>query len=89
MVKDVYLFTNGVLMVFEENGQQQVDLQGMMTDELKKKIMERVIDGTRITFARWKKGFFELTRAEFMAAKIENEVLVLRFNDIGKPVELE
>lgn len=83
MIKDVYLWTNGTVMTFGEGGAQVPELQGKLSDELKQKIAEQFIDGTRITFARWKKGFFELTREEFMAVDIENDLLVLRFSTAG------
>lgn len=82
MVKDVYLFTNGRLVVFDDAGQQIPDLQGPLTEEKKKQIEAQFYDGTRITFSRWKKGFFELTRAEFMAAVLQDEThLILTFTD--------
>lgn len=80
MIKDVYLFTNGMLMSFGDDGQQLLELQGRLTDELKQKVAAEFRDGTRITFARWKRGFFELTREEFMATDIENDILFLRFS---------
>lgn len=80
MIKDVYLFTNGMLLSFGDDGQQVNGLQGRLTDELKQKVAEEFRDGTRITFARWKRGFFELTREEFMATEIENDTLILRFS---------
>ncbi len=79
MIKDVYLFTNGTLIVFDESGKQLPELQGKITDEKKQQIAAQFMDGTRITFARWKKGFFELTREEFMAAEIQDDLFVLRF----------
>ena len=82
MIKDVYLFTNGMLMVFGDDGQQIAELQGKLSDEKKQQIVAQFGDGTRITFARWKKGFFELTRSEFMAAELQFDThLVLTFTD--------
>lgn len=86
MIKDVYLFTNGMIVAFDDGGQQRADCSGRLTDELKARLVEEFGDGTRITFARWKKGFFDLTRAEFLVAEIEEELLVLRFAT-DKPVE--
>lgn len=86
MIKDVYLFTNGTIVAFDDGGGQRADCSGRITDELKEKLIAEFGDGTRITFSRWKKGFFELTRAEFLVAEIEDELLVLRFA-IDKKVE--
>jgi hypothetical protein len=93
MIKDLYLFTNGMVVAFDENKQQKPELQGKLTDELKQRIIAEMGEGIRITFARWKKGFFELTKDEFMAAEIQGgerpgefadgEVLVLRFSTAG------
>lgn len=88
MVKDVYLFTNGTLAVFDEAGQQIPELQGVLTEEKKKEIEKQFYDGTRIIFSRWKKGFFDLTREEFMAAELRfGTHLELTFTDALKKVQ--
>lgn len=52
MIKDVYLFTNGMIVAFDDGGQQRADCSGRITDELKARLVEEFGDGTRITFAR-------------------------------------
>jgi hypothetical protein len=97
MIKDVYLFTDGSLNVFDEAGQQLPEFSiGRLDADKKRKIKDGFYEGTRITLARWKKGFFELTREEFMRALIVQDVtdpfdgrcLELEFKiEDGKPNE--
>jgi hypothetical protein len=75
MIKDVYLFTDGSLNVFDEAGKQLPEFSiGKLDVEKKQKIEKGFYNSTRITLARWKKGFFELTREEFLAAKVNNDL---------------
>jgi hypothetical protein len=74
MIRDVYLFTNGTILAFDEAGQQREEMQGPLTEDLKKLIMREMTTNARITFARWKRSFFELTRDEFDAAYITGTV---------------
>jgi hypothetical protein len=75
MIKDVYLFTDGSLAVFDEAGQPLPEFSiGKLDLDKKEKLSAGFYDGTRITLARWKRGFFELTREEFLAAKVNNDL---------------
>ena len=90
MIKEIYLFVDGSLAVFDEGGQQLTEFsEGKLDVEKKLKLEAGFYPGTRITLSRWKKGFFELTREEFHVAEVvggekpgefaDGEVLVLRF----------
>lgn len=46
LAKNVYLWDNRMIMVFDENGQQIAELQGEYTPELWRKIQEHSDDTT-------------------------------------------
>jgi hypothetical protein len=79
MIKDVYLFTDGSLAVFDGAGKERADLEGKLTPELQGKILAECEEGTRITLARWKRGFFELTRKEFEGTSMVGSLLNVKF----------
>jgi hypothetical protein len=79
MLKDVYIFTNGMIASFDEVGQQRPELQGVFSDELRLRILRECTTETRITLARWRKGFFELTRDEFEKVDVQRGVLGVYF----------
>lgn len=55
MIKDVYIWTNGTVMVFAENGEQIPELQGPLAD-VAEAISERLPLGATIRFADWSEG---------------------------------
>ena len=87
MLRDIYLFTNGILVSFGEDRNQDQRFCGPFTERMKKEILENLGVGARITFARWRAGFFELTPEEFEQVTLEREVIQLRFKVEPRDVE--
>lgn len=44
----VFVFPNGMVAVTDENGEQIPELQGRMTEELRRKIEARITDETEL-----------------------------------------
>lgn len=68
MIKEVFLFTNGMVMVFDDVGQQMSEYQGKFS-EVKQKILDNSNinprNPTRFYICRWKHWQNEFTREEF------------------------
>jgi hypothetical protein len=79
MFKDIYLFTNGNVTVFDEAGKEVRGMGGTITKDVRDGILAGLSAVARITLARWKKGFFLLTREEFATVEFSNDVLFLKF----------
>lgn len=84
-LKDVYLFTNGMVLVFDERGQQVSERQGPLESEQKEKILSELTENARITFSRFGQGFFEISRSEFQNTVLANGILTLNFSIKGQP----
>jgi len=66
IVKSVYLFTSGMVIVFNEKGEQIPELQGRL-DTVKEKILEASDQNTRFNISRWNEWAQPLRRDEFEA----------------------
>lgn len=68
MVCEVYLFTTGMVMVFDERGDQVPDLQGKL-DDVRAAILETTASNPDVEFwhARWSVYQEMITREDFEA----------------------
>lgn len=60
MIKDVYIWTNGMVAVFDEDGEQVTDLQGLLADVAEKisVVLHKQSNDYSIKFANWKDSVF-------------------------------
>ncbi|RLI40745.1 hypothetical protein DRO59_08595 [Candidatus Bathyarchaeota archaeon] len=73
MIKEVYLFTNRNVIVFDEKGEQVIDVQREISwdvewykHENEEKALEKIIkDQPKIYLARWRQWAEEITIDEF------------------------
>lgn len=57
MLKSVKIFSNAMVMSFDEKGEQMTDLQGTLAD-IGHKILDQLTPETRIQFAEWASGSY-------------------------------
>ena len=57
MIKKAILWTNGMVMVFDEKGEQMPEYQGQYS-EVKDKILKASTPETVFTFGQWNEGEF-------------------------------
>jgi hypothetical protein len=67
---NVYVFPNGMVMVFNEHGVQMPDYQGKVTD-VKERILLAAVPETQFHFGVWNKGDVPLTRDDFRRLHVE------------------
>jgi hypothetical protein len=53
MIESVIIYTNGMVMVFDDTGNQVTSLQGRFADKAEA-ISKKLTDKTSITYAQWR-----------------------------------
>ena len=64
MIKDVIRFQNGMVMVFDENGEQLLEYQGRY-EEVRAKILAHAPASARFSHAIWKLSGQPVSRKEW------------------------
>jgi hypothetical protein len=64
VIRHVYLWQNGMVMVFDQNDQQMGDYQGRL-DEVKEKILRDAGPETEFHGGAWMRGITPFSREEF------------------------
>lgn len=81
MITELYIFTNGGVVAFDENYKQLTEFTGkLLTEELKWQLVNKMDwVKTRVTLFRWRQGFFLLKPDEFLDMVVEDGKLKLSF----------
>lgn len=73
-IKDVYLFTNGMVSVFDNNGEQVTDLQGKIS-EMRDKVIDRSSMHTVFHISKWNDWAHIISRDEFCLLTTTKELV--------------
>ena len=64
MIKKVVLWSNGMVMVFDEAGEQMSEYQGPFRTK-RKQILEDAPEGTEFNIGTWQEGTVPMHRQQF------------------------
>lgn len=70
MLKNVYLWSNGMVMAFDEQGQQMPDLQGTI-EEVHSKVQQAANEGTIWHKGIWRQGTREVSPQDILGDREE------------------
>ena len=76
MIREIYLWANGVLMVFNEKGEQILKFQGRFMEK-REKLRKEDLSKAKFFFGSWTGGIVPMTKEEFLSSGWKKEKFVL------------